>query len=91
MHSIEKLEKQQIGLRLPKYLIDDIDELTKQYALNRTDIITEAIRSYIEAQKEEIFYKNLHRSSKELKKVIEEDSADSLQSLDDLIDELEDR
>ena len=52
MNSLEQLEKQQIGLRLPKYLVDDIDEFTKEFSLNRTDIIVEAIRSYIERQKE---------------------------------------
>ena len=52
MHAPNKLEKQQVGLRLPKYLIEDVDEIAEEFSLNRTDIITEALRSYIAVQKE---------------------------------------
>ena len=89
MHNIEKLERQQVGLRLPKYLVDDIDEFTKAYDLNRTDIIIEAIRSYISVQKVQIFYENFDLSAKELKNIIENREIDTLQTLDGLIDELE--
>jgi len=51
MHTIEQLEKQQIDLRLPQYMIDDIDEFTEKFSINRTDIIMEALRSYIAEQK----------------------------------------
>jgi len=56
MYSLQQLEKQQIGLRLPQYLIDDIDEFTQEFSVNRTDIIMEALRSYIEEQKEKFAY-----------------------------------
>ncbi len=56
MYSLEQLEKQQIGLRLPQYLIDDIDEFTKQFSVNRTDIVIEALRSYIQEQKEKFLF-----------------------------------
>jgi len=56
MHSLAQLEKQQVGLRLPKYLIDDIDAFTDQFSLNRTDIIMEALKSYIAEQKEKMLY-----------------------------------
>ena len=56
MHTIEQLEKQQIGLRLPQYMIDDIDEFTQKFSVNRTDIIMEALRSYISEQKEHLLY-----------------------------------
>lgn len=56
MYSLEQLEKQQIGLRLPQYLIDDIDAFTKQFSVNRTDIVIEALRSYIEEQKENFLF-----------------------------------
>jgi metal-responsive CopG/Arc/MetJ family transcriptional regulator len=56
MYSLEQLEKQQIGLRLPQYLIDDIDEFTQQFSVNRTDIVIEALRSYIEEQKEKFLF-----------------------------------
>ena len=58
MHNLSQLEKQQVGLRLPKYIIDEIDELTKQFSLNRTDIVTEAIKSYIADQKSKLFYES---------------------------------
>ena len=51
MHTLSQLEKQQVGLRLPKYLIEEIDEFTREYSLNRTDIIIEAINAYIKEQK----------------------------------------
>ena len=47
MHSLSELQKQQVGLRLPRYLIEQIDEFTKEYNLNRTDIIIESISSYV--------------------------------------------
>jgi len=50
MHSLAQLQKQQVGLRLPVYLVEQIDELTKEYHLNRTDIIIESIKYYIEKQ-----------------------------------------
>jgi len=56
MHTIEQLEKQQIGLRLPQYMIDDIDEFTQKFSVNRTDIVMEALRSYIYEQKEHLRY-----------------------------------
>jgi len=56
MHTLAQLEKQQVGLRLPKYLLDDIDEFTKKYSLNRTEIIIEALKSYVAEQKSLIEY-----------------------------------
>lgn len=91
MHTLSQLEKQQVGLRLPKYLVDEIDTFTKQFSLNRTDIITEAIKSYVKEQKAKIFYDNFDDSCKELKTLVDDtQKRDSLQTLDELIDELED-
>lgn len=67
MKSLVQLEKHQIGLRLPKYLIDELDELTRQYKVNRSEIITEAIRSYIKAEKEQKFYDKFNETHKEIK------------------------
>ncbi len=90
MHSLAQLEKQQVGLRLPKYLVDDIDEFTEQFSLNRTDIITEALKSYIAEQKEKMFYESFEQSAKELKEVLDgKKSQSELTTLDELIDELE--
>ena len=90
MHSIDKLERQQVGLRLPKYLVDEIDEFTQHYALNRTDIIVEAIRSYMNEQKAQLFYEGFDSSCRELKNIMSKENDDTCQTLDGLIDELED-
>ena len=89
MHTISQLEKQQIGLRLPKYLVDEIDTFTNEFSINRTDIIIEAISSYIKEQKANMFYNEFNNSAKELKNSLDTNKADSLKSLDELIDELE--
>ncbi|MFZ2969268.1 MAG: hypothetical protein WA080_09480 [Sulfuricurvum sp.] len=83
MYSLNQLEKQQVGLRLPKYLIEEMDELTTQFSINRTDIIYEAIKSYLAEQKAKLFYEHFNTSCKELK------TTTTTQSLDELIDELE--
>ena len=89
MHSLEKLQKQQVGLRLPMYWIEQIDEYTKEYNLNRTDIIIESIKSYIEKQEEQKFYNEFDSACKELKKALDKPSeVEKLQTLDELLDEL---
>jgi len=90
MLSVEQLEKQQVGLRLPKYLIDDIDAFTKKYSVNRTDIIMEAIKSYISEQKSKLFYDNFENAAKELQEIRSLKKHKKIQSLNGLIDELED-
>ncbi|MEA1983913.1 MAG: hypothetical protein U9N39_10245 [Campylobacterota bacterium] len=89
MHSISQLEKQQVGLRLPKYLVEEIDAFTHQFSINRTDVIIEAISSYISEQKANVFYSNLDTASKELKKSLDSNDTNSMKSLDELINELE--
>jgi len=56
MYTLQQLEKQQIGLCLPQYMIDDINEFTQKFSVNRTDIIMEALKSYISEQKEHLLY-----------------------------------
>jgi metal-responsive CopG/Arc/MetJ family transcriptional regulator len=91
MHTLSQLEKQQVGLRLPKYLVDEIDEFTRQFSLNRTDIIIEAINAYVREQKAKMFYDSFDSSCKELKTLIgDKKKKGSHQTLDELIDELED-
>jgi len=75
-----------VGLRLPKYLLDDLDDFTKLFSLNKSEIITEAVKSYIQAQKDELFYDNFNTSAQELKKSLNSDNGD-LQTLDGLINE----
>ncbi|MFA6138337.1 MAG: hypothetical protein WC667_09640 [Sulfurimonas sp.] len=89
MHSISQLEKQQVGLRLPKYLVEEIDAFTNQFSINRTDVIIEAITSYISEQKAAMFYSDFDKSCKELRSALENNSTDAMKTLDELIDELE--
>ena len=89
MHNLSQLQKQQVGLRLPKYLIDDIDEFTKHFSLNRTDVIVEAVKSYVSEQKAKMFYDEFDESCKELKRVTKNSDSSNLSTLSELIDELE--
>lgn len=86
MHTVSQLEKQQIGLRLPKYLVEEIDEFTKRYDVNRTDIITEAVKSYMEEEKARQFYASFDQSCKEVKAMMEGKLPET--TLGALIDEL---
>jgi CopG family transcriptional regulator / antitoxin EndoAI len=87
MHDLASLEKQQVGLRVPKYLLDEIDEFTKTFSVNRSEVIIEAIKSYIEEQKTNIFYKEFDEACVELKDTIK--SKKQKDTLEDLINELE--
>jgi predicted DNA-binding protein len=87
MHNLSQLKKQQVGLRLPKYIIDEIDELTKQFSLNRTDIVTEAIKVYVADQKSKLFYESFDTSCKELKSMLDGNLPQT--TLSELINELD--
>ncbi|WP_045221302.1 CopG family ribbon-helix-helix protein [Desulfonatronum thioautotrophicum] len=89
MQHIELLRKKQVGLRLPEYLVQELDELSAEYDLNRSEIIHEAIRAYLEEQKSRRFYSEFEQAAKELKAVVYGDACG--QSLQDLIHELEDQ
>ena len=91
MHGIDKLEKQQVGLRLPKYLIEEIDEFTKEYALNRSEIITESIKVFISEQKSKKLYNSFETSAKELKEILDNQDDTHLDTLGDFIDELDNK
>lgn len=92
MHSLIELEKKQVGLRLHSYLVEEIDELTKIFAVNRTDIIVEAIRSYISQQKADMIYNGIEDACIELKEIRDgKKNISTLGTLDDLIDELENK
>ena len=89
MHMVEQLKKQQVGLRLHSYLVDEIDELSKKFLVNRSDIIEEAIRAYIEEQKAKLLYDELEESIKVLKDIKDGKNTQKLNTLEELIDELE--
>ena len=89
MHTLAQLEKQQVGLRLHTYLIDEIDEMTKLFSVNRTDVIVEAIKSYIAQQKANMVYDGIENACKELQMIRDgKKDVSSLGTLEDLIDEL---
>ncbi|SMN15890.1 hypothetical protein CRYPA_1851 [uncultured Candidatus Thioglobus sp.] len=52
MHSLKQLETKQIGFRMPTYLVEEIDELTKGFDINRSTFIVEAIRRALKEQKD---------------------------------------
>lgn len=87
MRDLASLEKQQVGLRVPKYLLDEVDEFTKKFSVNRSEVIIEAIKSYVEEQKANIFYKEFDEACVELKQTIK--SKKQTDTLEDLINELE--
>jgi metal-responsive CopG/Arc/MetJ family transcriptional regulator len=90
MHSLAEIEKQQVGLRLQKYLVDEIDELTKVFSVNRTDIIVEAIKSYIAQEKENIIYDGIENACVQLREIRDgKRKVSKSDTLDGLIDELE--
>jgi len=74
---------------LHSYLADEIDALTEQFSLNRSDIIAEAIKSYISEQKENLFCADFDAACGELKITIDAEPSE-LNTLDMLINELED-
>lgn len=87
MHNLTALEKQQVGLRVPKYLLDEIDEFTQNFSVNRSEVIIEAIKSYVKEQKAVMFYNEFNEAAKELKDTIDNDK--SKNTLEDLINELD--
>jgi metal-responsive CopG/Arc/MetJ family transcriptional regulator len=89
MNNLSSLEKQQVGLRVPKYLLDEIDEFTKSFSVNRSEIIIEAIKSYVEEQKANIFYSEFDEACVELNETISNKSKKKNDTLEDLINELE--
>lgn len=91
MYTIEQLEKQQVGLRLPKYLIEEIDMFTKEYSLNRSEIITESIKAFLSEQKSRQLYDSFDRSAKELKQILDSGDVTHLDTLEEFIDELDNK
>jgi metal-responsive CopG/Arc/MetJ family transcriptional regulator len=56
MHSLEKLKSKQIGFRMPIYLIEEIDELTRYSDVNRSAFIIEAVKKALKEHKESNLY-----------------------------------
>lgn len=73
MHSLKQLETKQIGFRMPTYLVEEIDELTKGFDINRSTFIVEAIRKELKAQKQAKFYEGLGEAMVETRMMIDGD------------------
>lgn len=85
MHDLAGLKKEQIGLNLERYLVDELDKYSKEYSIDKGDIIIEAIHSYLEIQRQKELYKNFETSCKEAKDMIKGKIPKT--SLQDFIDE----
>jgi len=88
MHTLHELEKQQVGLRLNTYLVNELDDMTKAFSVNRSDIIVEAIKAYISEHKALMLYQGFEVACSELQQEINQKQT-SLPTLTDLIDELD--
>ena len=86
MHTLKQLEKQQIGLRIPQYLIEEVDNFTKEFSVNRTDIVIEALKSYLNEQKLNLMYQSFETSVQEAKSMM--NNSAPVSTLGELINEL---
>jgi CopG family transcriptional regulator / antitoxin EndoAI len=69
VHNVADLQKRQVGLRMPVFLLNDIDKITKKYKINRTDILIEATKSYLEQVKENEVYQSLGQALAEVRQM----------------------
>ncbi|MBE8190426.1 MAG: hypothetical protein HAW58_06205 [Candidatus Thioglobus sp.] len=67
MHTILELKKQQVGVRMPTYLINEIDEISKKYKVNRSEILIEGAKEYVSSVKEQEVYERLGEALQEVK------------------------
>ncbi len=86
MRSVKELEKQQVGLRMPTYLLNELDEMTKKYKVNRSEILIEATQSYLKSVKEQEVHERLGEAMKEVKLAM--DGKIKLRDARSLLDEL---
>ncbi|CAB5494843.1 hypothetical protein THERMOT_182 [Bathymodiolus thermophilus thioautotrophic gill symbiont] len=86
MHSIRELETQQVKLNIPTYLLNDIDEITGEHEVDRSEVLIEAAKSYValivEQDVHERFYEALQEVGQMREGKIPKTSAISL--LDEL-------
>ena len=88
MLALKDLETQQVGLRLPKYLVNEIDSLIADYNINRSNFIHKAIEQVVQDYKKNKFYERFEDSVAELKLVLDgkSQSKDAWELLDELKD-----
>ena len=70
-------------------MVEELDEMTKAFSVNRSDIIVEAIKAYISEHKALMIYQEFENACQELEQVVADDGSNDLQSLDSLISDLE--
>ncbi|WP_122951381.1 hypothetical protein [Bathymodiolus thermophilus thioautotrophic gill symbiont] len=62
MHSIQELETQQVNLNIPTYLLNDIDEITEKYKVDRSEVLIEAAKSYVASIVEQDVHERLYKA-----------------------------
>ena len=88
MHAMQKIQTQQVGLRLPTYLVDEVDEFIKDFNVNRTTFIAEAISNFLKQQKEKEVHARLGKAMQEVRLMM--DGKIPAISARDTIEELKD-
>jgi metal-responsive CopG/Arc/MetJ family transcriptional regulator len=88
MRSVEQLKTKQVGLKLPVYLLDDLEEITEESSVSRSTIITEAVRFYLEEYQKRKVHQGLKEALTGVKLV--QEGKLPRNTLEDLIDELND-
>ncbi|SMN02574.1 hypothetical protein SPONN_1319 [uncultured Candidatus Thioglobus sp.] len=86
MHPVAELKKQQVGFRMPAYLLNKVDKVIQKYEINRSEFLNEATKTYLETIKEEEVYERLGEAMKEVKLAM--DGKIQLKSAQSLLDEL---
>ena len=64
---MQKIQTQQVGLRLPTYLVDEVDEFIKDFNVSRTTFIAEAISNFLKQQKEKEVHARLGEAMQEVR------------------------
>ncbi|CAB5501861.1 hypothetical protein THERMOS_1465 [Bathymodiolus thermophilus thioautotrophic gill symbiont] len=71
MHSIQELETQQVNLNIPTYLLNDIDEITEKYKVDRSEVLIEAAKSYVASIVEQDAHERLYKAFQEVRQMRE--------------------
>ncbi|SHA08069.1 hypothetical protein BTHERMOSOX_864 [Bathymodiolus thermophilus thioautotrophic gill symbiont] len=71
MHSIPELETQQVNLNIPTYLLNDIDEITEKYKVDRSEVLIEAAKSYVASIVEQDVHERLYKAFQEVRQMRE--------------------
>lgn len=64
-------KKQQVGFRMPTYLLNEVDGVVSKYEINRSEFLNEAAKDYLQAIKEQEVYSRLDEAMQEVKLMID--------------------